>query len=236
MYSKLTLNLDQFIKYQLEQYRQVPVKKKEIRPVITISREFGCEGFPVAKLLAEKLKSESKLEWLIYNRELVDRFSDTTEFDNELMESLSKQQRSQVDQFVDHILAHKPNNYALYKKMARSVKALSERGYCIIVGSGGAILTADLPNCIHIRLKAPYSFRIQRISRELQVSENEARKIIENNDQSRVEMIRNFTKHEVEDSKFYDLIIDNERFNSHQITEHIILALNQCVPGWQPKS
>lgn len=236
MYSKLTLNLDQFIRHQLEQFTALPLRKKKVHPVITISREFGCEGFPVAKILSERLKKEGELDWLIYNRELVDYVSDSKEFENELMDSLNEQQRSQVDQFADHLLAHKPNNYALYKQLARSVKALSERGHCIIVGSGGAILTAELKNCIHIRLKASMDFRMDRISRELSVSRNEAKKIIEENDRSRIDMIRNFTKQDVENPRFYDLIIDNERFNSEQIADHIVLALNQRIPNWHNKS
>ena len=233
MYSKLTRNLDQFIRFQLEQYTTQPLQKKKVHPVITISREFGCEGFPVAKMLAEKLKSEDGMDWLVYNRELVKKFTNIDGFDEEMMSLLNEQQRSQVDEYVDHLLAHKPSNYSLYQKLARSVRALSERGHCIIIGSGGAILTADIPNSLNIRLKAKLPFRINRISNELSISKDEAKVLIDENDESRSNLIKKFTRQDVNNPRFYDLIIDNEKFSAEQITEIILLALNQRIPGWR---
>ena len=233
MYLQLTRNIDQFIRHQLDQYTFIPrEKQKKVRPVITISREFGCEGFPVAKLLSEHLKNKDGNEWLIYNRKLIDEVTEVEEFDKELLESLSEQQRSQVDQYVDHVLAHKPSNYSLYKEMATSIKALAEQGNCIIVGSGAAILTSDHSHALHIRLKASLNFRVERIKHALSLSREEALKVTQEKDDSRYEMVQTFTQQNVNDPGFYDIIIDNERFSAEQIVDLIETALQHRIPDW----
>lgn len=232
--SQLTRNMDQFIRHQVDQYFTKTLRqKKQTKPIITISREFGCEGLIVASKLAEELKKLDSNDWLIYNRKLIEKVTEKEEFEKDLMESLDEQQRNQVEQFADHLLAHKPGNYSLYQKMAQSVKALSNQGHCIIVGSGGAILTEGLPHSLHIRLKANPEFRINRISSLLSVSGEEAKQIIEKSADSRFQLIYNFTRKNVDNPKYYDLIIDNARFSSDQIVGLIIHALNDLVPDWK---
>ena len=234
MYSELTKHLDQYVRKQLEHYKiHSDVQPSRVRPVITLSREFGCEGLPVAGKLAERLKSLDDSEWLIYNRKIISEITDTDEFDQELMQAMSEHQRSQVSQFIEHLLAHKPNNYNLYKQMARSVKALSSKGHCIIVGAAGAILNREQENALHIRLKANEEFRIERISRLLSLDRRKTIDFIEENEESRQRMIKNFTGKNVEDSAHYDLIIDNSRFNANQIVEFIVKGLQFRIPEWQ---
>lgn len=231
--TRLTPKIDQSIRHQAKQYFASTIKKsKKVRPVITISREFGCEALPVARKLSELLKEHDGVDWIIYNRKLFKEVSDNEDFDKELMAALSEHQRSQVEVFADQLLAHKPDNYTLFKQMAQNVNALSKKGNCIIVGSGGAILNQNLKDCLHVRLKADFKFRVKRVSQALSISENEAKKLIEENEQARLQMTKNFTKKDIRDQKYYDVIFDNQSFNSNQIAEMIVAALKQLVPKW----
>ncbi len=231
--TRLTPKIDQSIRHQAKQYFASTIKKgKRVKPVITLSREFGCEALPTARKLSELLKKHDGVDWIIYNRKLIAELTENEDFDKELIASLNEQQRSQVEVFVDKLLAHKPDNYTLYKQMAQNVNALARKGNCIIVGSGGAILNQNIHDCLHIRLKADLKFRIKRISKTLSISENEAEELIEENERARQQMIKSFTKKDIRDQKYYDLIIDNQTFNSDHASELIVEALKRLVPNW----
>lgn len=201
------------------------VQQKYHFPSITISREFGCEGMTLARALSRKL-STGQYPWVIFNRELITEISGTDEIQKDLVESIDKQNRGIIHQYIENILAHKPTNVQLFKKMAEAMRILALNGRSIILGSGGAIITSGIKNTLNIRLQANIDFKINRICQLFEVTPNEAREQIETNDFNREEFIYEFTRKDLRDSHHYHLIFDNSHFNAEQIAELIYLSLN----------
>ncbi len=193
-------------------------------PCITISREFGCEGTPLSRMLVRKL-STSEYPWVLFHRELITELSEKEDIQRDLMESITEEHRGQVHQYIEHLLAHKPTNVELYKKIAEALRILGERGRSVILGAGAAIITAGMPHMLHLRLQAPMDFRVERVAKLLDVSSQEARDMIRKNDSKREEFIYEFTRKDVRSPHHYHLIIDNSKFDATQITELIYHAL-----------
>jgi cytidylate kinase len=193
-------------------------------PCISISREFGCEGTPLAHQLVRKLSTE-EYPWVLFHKELITEMSEQEQLQRDLVESLTEENRGQLHQYIEHILAHKPTNVELYKKIAETLRILGERGRSVILGSGAAIINADLPKMMCIRLQAPLEFRVERITRLLGVSASEAREKIRTYDSKRQEFVYEFTRKDVSDPHHYHLIFDNSKFDAGQITELIYHAL-----------
>ncbi len=193
-------------------------------PCITISREFGCEGNPVARQLVQKLSTE-EYPWVLFHKELITEMSEQKDVQRDLIESISEENRGQLHQYIEHLLAHKPTNVELYKKIAETLRILGERGRSVILGSGAAIINASLPNILCVRLQAPMDFRVERIAKLLDIPASEAREKIRTYDGKREEFVYEFTRKDVSSPHHYHLIFDNSKFDAGQITELICHAL-----------
>ncbi len=193
-------------------------------PCITISREFGCEGTPLARKLVQKLSTE-EYPWVLFHKELITEMSEQEDIQRDLVESLSEENRGQLHQYIEHLLAHKPSNVELFKKIAETLRILGERGRSVILGSGAAIINAGLPNILCVRLQAPMDFRVERIVKLLDIPPSEARDKVRAYDSRREEFVYEFTRKDVSSPHHYHLVIDNSKFDAGQITELIYHAL-----------
>ncbi|MEX0681437.1 MAG: cytidylate kinase-like family protein [Balneolales bacterium] len=205
--------------------------QKYLFPSITLSREYGCEGIPVARLLAKKLSTD-EYPWVVFHRDLITKLSDINDIQKDLIDSLSAENRGLLHQYIEHLLAHRPTNVQLYKKIAGTLRILCAHGRTIILGSGGAILAADIKHILHVRLRANKDFKVSRVAKLLNVSKSDAENQIRSIDAHRENFIYEFTHKDVGDPRYYHLIIDNGHFNTEQIVEliHRSLMLKNLLP------
>ena len=49
------------------------LQKSQIGKVITLSREFGCEGYPLANALKDRLEGLTNRKWTIYTEEAIEK-------------------------------------------------------------------------------------------------------------------------------------------------------------------
>ncbi|GEM_PF-1658974 len=193
-------------------------------PCIAISREFGCEGTPLARKLVQKL-STNEYPWVLFHKELITEMSEQKDIQRDLVESISDENRGQIHQYIEHLLAHKPTNVELFKKIAETLRILGERGRSVILGSGAAIINSDLPNMLCVRLQAPMDFKVERIAKLLDVTPSGAREKIRAYDSKREEFVYEFTHKDVRSPHHYHLIFDNSKFDAAQLSELIYQAL-----------
>ncbi len=225
MQSNLYQKIDRDIAAQLKTLGIGERREQKIKfPGITISREFGCEGTLLARMLVDRLSTD-QYPWVLFHKELITEMSEKEDIQRDLVESISESHRGQVHQYIEHLLAHKPTNVALYRKIAETLRILGERGRSVILGSGGGIITAGLPMMLHIRLQAPLVYRIERVSKLLNISPSEARERILASDNKREEFIYEFTHKDVRSPHHYHLIFENSKFDASQITELVCQAL-----------
>lgn len=225
MYTNLLQKIDRDIAAQLKALGIGKRREQKFHfPCITISREFGCEGIPLAESLVRKLGT-SDYPWVLFHRELITQLTEKEDLRKELVESVEPEHRGQLHQYFEHLLIHKPTNVELYKKMAETLRILAVRGRSVILGSGAAIITADIENSLHIRLQADMEFKVDRVSRVLGVSKNEAKEKILTADAKREQFIFDFTRKDVRDPSHYHLVFDNRRFTSEHITDLVYKAL-----------
>lgn len=226
--TRITPSLESSFKFQVKNLEsgkpKPPVEASKV-PSITISREFGCEGYPLANRLAEIL-SKPGLEWHIYNRDVFDQITDRPDYSEKLLEDMKAERRNQLQQYLDQLFTHKPSELTRYKKLAQNIRAVTSKGHAIVVGSGGAVLGQDDPNQFHVRLIASIDFKVQRLRPLVpDMSITEIIETIDHTNQKRVEFIKEFTAKDISESKHYDLILNNDRFTVHQMADLIVDAM-----------
>ena len=125
-------------------------------PSVTISREYGCEGYPLAQHLKRLLEEASGKPWTIFDKALVDKGASDEQLSRELLSHLGDESHAQ-DVLRTHFgyLTHDD----AYAKLVKHIVPIAAGGCAIIAGRGGAIACQDLNNCFHFRLVGSFAFR-----------------------------------------------------------------------------
>jgi cytidylate kinase len=79
----------------------------------------------------------------------------------------------------------------------------------VFLGRAGAVVLADHPGALHVRLDAPLKRRVRQTATLGELSEREARKIVEDNDRARTAYVRHFYRVDPADPAQYHLVIDS---------------------------
>lgn len=190
-------------------------------PVITISREFGCEGNATALALQDRLGSEPH-HWIVYSRDLHEKLASEHDPVQELRDLLDDRGRDAIEEFVDHLFADKPTDYIRFKTLAQNIQVLGKLGHAIILGSAGALLMHDAPNAFHVRIIGSEGFRTERITTRYGITEAEAREEIQRQNENRVAFVQKFMHGDIRDPHHYDLVLRNDRFSAEEMARMIV--------------
>ena len=205
------------------------MNKKE-KFVITINRELGSGGHTVGRKLAEKLNVEFCDKTLI--RGLTEKFNLSVEevekmkgrsntWWNELCSRLSGGQ-SMVPTGQIPTKLDVPTTEEIFKVETEILKGIAETSSCVITGRSGFFVFRDEPNNLSILIQASMPFRIERVMRKQNMTEDEARKTIEKIDKMRENYVKEYTKTSRYDTRNYDLVITADGKTEDQIVDIIM--------------
>lgn len=81
----------------------------------------------------------------------------------------------------------------------------------VILGRGAQIVLAHHPAVLHVRLDGPRRRRIARIQESMEVSAEEAERLLVENDRARTAYVKHFYRADPTDPGLYHLVIDSTR-------------------------
>jgi len=200
--------------------------KEKPQPTITISREFGCAGFPLARTIINKL-STTQAPWEMYSRDLIHAISDEADLSLEVDFSDDREERNTLYQDLQELLNVGESDFTRYKTLAQNVRIIGEQGRAVIVGSGASMLANKEENFFHVRITGSHDFRVRRIAEELGLSRYEAEKTVSEKSSERVAFTQKFSRHKVDDPALYHLILRNDHYETEAMADVIIEAMKQ---------
>lgn len=199
---------------------------KEPGPFATISRQFGCDGYEIADLLAQKLNTilgEDK--WKVYKREILKQVADDAGLSEEIIEKERQAKPSFLREFARSVRGSKiPDSFEILKNITNLVRRLAFDGYAIIVGHGATAATSEIDNGINVRVEAPRDWRKHRLCHRDGLTPAEAEKVLAETETGRKHLDKIYKKWNPRTPAF-SLVLDNSMFSIEQIVEHIIMAM-----------
>ena len=195
--------------------------------IYTIGREFGSGGREVGEKLAAKLglqpHASAPLQHASQDRGF---FEDIIEKNDEkptnsflyslVMDTYSVSGYSAAP-FLDMPLNHK-----VFLAQFETIKKIAEKESCVIVGRCADYALSDNPDCINIFIHADLDVRIKNVSRNLNITENKARDIINKTDKQRASYYNYYTSKKWGDSKSYNLSLDAGKLGTDNCVEMIL--------------
>jgi cytidylate kinase len=197
----------QIRKWELERKQREEAKTKEkkeqlFKPVVTVSRQRGSRGSYLAKRLAQELGYE------MIHCQIIDYIVKDAGVRKRLVESLDERTRSKLELWLEGILKGRyigEKDY--YNYLFRSVWAMAQHGGVVILGRGANfILTLQLG--FHLRVVSSLEDRIENLIKYKKMTRLRAKQEIEEGDKERKDFIRSFFNAEIDDPRFYDLVIN----------------------------
>lgn len=193
------------------------------KPFITISREFGCQ----ANLLSTMLKNEldkSGFTWRIMNKEIIQDAAQKLNLTPEKIDLISgSSSRNQMDEML-HALSSKyyKSDRKIRQTLASVVRSTALSGHVIIVGRGGAAITAGMLPAIHIHLIAPVEWRLNSLLQRFGLKREESFRQLSEFDHKRYKLMRDNLKGMEPSDLLFDLTINCSKVTHQEIVELIM--------------
>lgn len=197
-------------------------------PFVTISRETGCHSLHIARLLQQKLNAHTPIKWQLVSKEILEDASREMQLNPAQVKGiLSGEKRSHLSEILHSIENHAYLSDSLVrKKIAEFIESAAKRGHVIIVGRAGAIITARIPDGLHVRLVAPLDWRIRSIMNQRNIDRKTAKKWIEDTDERRRRLLEEFSGKPFSELLF-DLVLNNAAIHDEEIAEMIAGLINK---------
>lgn len=197
-------------------------------PFITISRQFGCDGYKLGDILLKKLGERPDEDgWRLYKKEILTQLAEDSGLTEEVIEKERKAKPSLIRDFFRGVRRNNlPGGYEIRNKITLMVRTVAFEGHAIIIGQGGTAATADLDGGISVRIEAPKDWRIVRVSRRDDMLKEAAASKLEKIEKERSHL-RDIYEEKNPRKPAFNLTIDNSRFTLDEIADQVIYAMEQ---------
>jgi hypothetical protein len=191
------------------------------RPCITISREYGCTGYPAAELLRELLMQRTGDEWVLIDKLVLEEVARRHNLSEEILKTLGKDNRI-LDEILATFSPRWKSNYDYFLPLSRHVVALAEQGNVIMLEMGGAIVTRHIEHSYHFRIFGSDPFKVATLAGRLGIEKEEAEKLMHKQQKVRDHFTKDFLSRDDHDPALYDLLFNNDRCPSDRIAHTIV--------------
>ena len=199
--------------------------------VISINRELGSGGRTIGSMLAEKLGVH------FYDKAVIMALEEKYQLTVEEIEKLKGRKHNWWADFerIAHIGqgmtsaysssftsngTNQPTTYEMFKVETEILQDIANEESCVVAGRSGFFVFRNHPNHLSILIQASLPHRVARVARKQNITEEEARKIIEKVDQMRENYVKKFTNTSRYDARSYDMVITMDK-----ITDEDAVAL-----------
>ena len=201
--------------------------------VITINREVGSGGRTVGRKLAEKLGVK------YCDKAVIDGLTHKFGLTPERIEEIKAQKKSwwnDINNYYQTLVNSaslpmeaevKLDNAIMFETEKRILQELAAQTSCVVAGRTGFMVFRMWPNHLSVFIQASMEHRIQRVMQRQNVSEEEARDIIEKMDSSREAYIKKYEDTSRYDTRNYQLVISMDELSEDDAADIIFDYINR---------
>lgn len=194
-------------------------------PFITISRQTGCNGTGIAIDLVKALREKNK-SWKYINKEILEESANKLKIDQSKIKYVFEtKKKSHID---DVLSAFSSRYYKSDKVVRKTITELLQHyavlGNVILVGRAGVATTSSIKNGFHLRIIAPYEWRVRSLQMRKEFANTNVAKFIKEHDLKKQKLIEDFCGKNINDI-YFDITINCASFTRHQLISLIVQAM-----------
>ncbi len=194
--------------------------------VVTVQRQFGSLGRPIAKEMAKKLGIS------YYDRDLVDQAAKELELPASVVkEEEEKAVRQTPNPFFSMMFplgsGTTETQDKIFEAQKNIIRFFAERESCVIVGRCADFILSEMKNAMHIYIYASYEARERHCVEDLGLDEEEARHMISSVDEARDQYHLQYAGYKPDDKRFKDIMIDSSLFGVEDTADFLAEAVRK---------
>ena len=201
--------------------------------IVTINREVGTGGRTVGRKLAEKLGVK------YCDKAVIDGLTQKFGLSKERIEEIKAQKKSwwnDISTYYQTLVNSadmpmeaevKLDNASMFETEKHILEDLAAHESCVVAGRTGFMVFREWPNHLNVFIQASLEHRVQRVMRRQNVSEQEARDIIDKMDTTRETYIKKYEDTSRYDTRNYQLVITMDDLSEDDAAEIILDYINR---------
>lgn len=192
-----------------------------INPFITVARDPGSGGAPIAKAVADKIG------FTFVDDVIIDEIARSTRKRNAIIREIDEKYRSKIEDVVHSILnVEYVDEESYITALVRVLLSYAHQGKCVILGRGANFIT-PFGKGLHVSITAPYEIRIQRAMDYEGHSREKAIDVVAKVEEERNKFIKQYFKANAKQRNAFDLTLNTAYFTVPQARDIIIEAFRQ---------
>jgi len=195
------------------------------KPFITIAREPGSGGAPIAKELAKKLG------YNLVDQQIIGEVAKSTKKRRAIIKRVDEKSRSKITDLV-HSLLNKDyvDDLKYMTELTKVILTYASQGHVVILGRGSNFIT-PLARGLHVSITAPYSVRVQRAMNYEGFDRATAKQIIADVERDRRRFVKQYLSKDPSKANAYDITINTTHFTVKQACDIIETSFYGKFPG-----
>lgn len=215
-------------KYFENRYQEAQSKlnlPNKFGPIITISRQSGCEAKKIARQLVFQLNEQTEGKpWKFVDKEILEKSAKELNLTTSKIEHFykGKEKSSFIDMFIAFSKTY-VNDLKIKNTIKEVMTSLCKQGHIVLVGRAGAAILQEKPNVLNIRLTAPFYWRIETIMKNRNTSIEDAEEWAIETDENRYKLFHLFLEKQPSNLEYlFDATINRQSYGVGQTTDLII--------------
>jgi cytidylate kinase len=226
--------MEKFFDYFDGRYRESILKKVPVDdgPVITISRLTGCDARQVAAVLADDLNRRfATNKWRWVDKDIIYAIAKELNTGTERVENFYKGiELSNISEMIMAFSGGFVSDLRVKKAIRDVVLSMCKEGFIILVGRGGVSIAHEISDALHIRLVAPFYWRVENVMKKKEMNVEAAEKYVIDTDEKRFNLIQNFLdKKPLNIDYLFDATINRNSFTIQDIADMILLMYEKKI-------
>jgi len=226
--------MEKFFDYFDERYRESILKgpASEDGPVITISRLTGCDARETAGIVVEYLNIKyGTTKWRWVDKDIIFAIAKELNIDTQRVENFYKGFKlSNLSEMIMAFSGGFVTDLRVKKAIRDVVLTICKEGHVVLVGRGGVSIANDIKDALHIKLVAPFYWRVGNVMKKKNMDKAAAEKYILDTDEKRSELIRTFLDKKTQNMEsLFDVTINRVSFSVQETAELIVSTYDRKV-------
>lgn len=192
--------------------------KKFVKPFITVAREPGSGGAPIAKAVADKIG------FTFVDEQIIDQIASSTRKRRKVIKDVDEKARGRINDIVQSVLNEEYVDDITYmRELTKIVLAYALQGHVVILGRGANFIT-PLAQGLHVNIIAPHKVRVQRAMDFEGHTEAKAKQIIREVTKERENFVKQYLSKDIKKRTEYDVTLNTNHYDVDCARDVIIEA------------
>ncbi len=226
--------MEKFFDYFDERYREAVLSgpTSEDGPVITISRLTGCDAREVASGIVENLNARfGTTKWKWVDKDIIYAIARELNIDTQRVENYyAGIKLSNLSEMIMAFSGGFVSDLRVKKAIKDVVMSICKEGFVVIVGRGGVSIAREIKDSLHIRLIAPFYWRVENVMKKKSMTLENAEEYVIDTDEKRYDLIQTFLDKKTKNiESLFDVTINRISFSIPETAELIVSMYEKKV-------